>query len=174
MNLDAIGTLGEKIGLFAIVVLVGFVICKLVAKLLVDVTIWSNPDSQQLSGDPETQEPSYDPADHAPGLHVYSAYGERQRLVKKNPSEDVIRATIRRLDWVEGFHHVWLVTSPGVSLEVSGSLDPNYGLSSAYRDLNNSTMRVIKDPPSSVEQMEDLLVSFHVGDGRWENLNEYE
>ena len=39
---DAIGTIGQKIGLFAILVLVAFVISKLVARFLADVTTWSN------------------------------------------------------------------------------------------------------------------------------------
>ena len=175
MSLESFGIAAEKIGLIAVVVLVGFVISKLVARFLVDVTVWSNPGNQENSSDPtDAREQSGDPADEIPGLHVFSEYGGQGKSVNKNPTEEIIRSTIRRLDWVDGFHHVWLVTPPGESLEVSGSLDPDYGLSSAYRDWSNNVVRVIKEPPISVDQMEDLLVSFHLGDGRWEKLNEYE
>lgn len=174
MNWDAIGTTEQKIALVAIVILVGFVISKLVANILVDVTIWSNTGTRRHSGDPDAQERSDEPTDDVPGLHVLTDYEAQQILVDKNPTEDVIRATIRSLDWHEGFHRVLLVTSPGVSLEVSGSLDPDYGLSSTHRDLNNSIIRSIKEPPISVAHLEDLLVSFHLGDGRWEKTNEYE
>ena len=175
MSWDAIATMAEKIGLIAIVVLVGFVISKLVARLLVDVTIWSNTDTKEQRSDPaDALELSIDSYDWCPGLHVLSADGAQDRLVDKNPTVDIIRATIGSLDWAEGFHHVVLVTSPGVSLEVGGSLDPDIGLSSSYADENNSVVRIIRDAPVSVEHMEDLLVSFHLGDGRWEKLNEYE
>lgn len=175
MSWDAIGTMGEKIGLITIVVLVGFVISKLVARFLVDVTIWSNTGTkEQRSGPPDALELSVDSVDWCPGLHVFSADEAQDRLVDKNPTVDIIRATIRSLDWVEGFHHVVLVTSPGVSLEVGGSLDPDTGLSSSYVDENNSIVRIIRDAPLSVKHMEDLLVSFHSGDGRWEKYNEYE
>jgi len=172
---EAIGAIGEKIGLFAIVVFLGYVILKLVAWFLVDVTIWSNTDTQELSGDPtDAQEPSDDPVEEIPGLHVLSEYGDQHRFLDKNPTEETIRATIRGLDWVGGFHQVLLVKSPGVSLEVGGSLHPDDGLASVYRDWQNNIYRVTREPPTTVKNMEDLLVSFHLGDGRWEQTYNYE
>lgn len=174
MSWDAIGTIGEKIGLLAVFVLVGFVIAKLLARFLAHVTFWSHPDAQEPSDDPNAEEPGRDPADDEPGLHVFSDYCDQYGLVEKNPTEDTIRAAVRGLDWVEGFHIVMLVKSPGVCLDVGGSLDPEYGLSSTYRDSYDSIVKVIKEPPISVKHMEDLLVSFHLGDGRWDKLNEYD
>jgi len=169
VNWDAIGTIGEKIGLIAVAVLVVYVFVKVVAGLLANLAVWSNSDTQEPIDEPtDTQKPSGDPVDDVPGLHVLSEYGDEHRFVDKNPAEKTIRATIRSLDWVGGFHQVVLVTSPGVSLEVGGSLDPDDGLSSVYRDSKNNIYRVTGEPPTTVENMEDLLVSFYLGDGRWE------
>jgi len=169
VNWDAIETIGEKIGLIAVAVLVVYVFVKVVAGLLANLAVWSNSDAQEPIDEPtDTQKPSGDPVDDVPGLHVLSEYGDEHRFVDKNPVEKTIRATIRSLDWVGGFHQVVLVTSPGVSLEVGGSLDPDDGLSSVYRDSKNNIHRVTREPPTTVENMEDLLVSFYLGDGRWE------
>ena len=175
MSWEAIGTVGEKIGLLAIVVFLAHVILKLVAGFLVDVTIWSNTDTQEQSRDPtDAQESSDDSVEDIPGLHVLSEVGDQHRLLDKNPTEETIRTTIRGLDWVGGFHQVILVTSPGVSLEVGGSLDQDDGLASVYRDWKNKIYRVTREPPTTIENMEDLLVSFHLGDGRWEEMYDYE
>jgi hypothetical protein len=172
---EAIETIGQKIGLFAIVVFLGYVILRLVARFLVDVTIWSNTDTQELSGDATgAQESGDEPVEAIPGLHVLSEYGDQHRFLDKSPTEETIRTTIRGLDWVGGFHQVLLVTAPGVSLEVGGSLDPDDGLASVHRDLKNKVYRVTREPPTTVENMEDLLVSFHLGDGRWEQMYDYE
>ena len=122
----------------------------------------------------QAEEPGGVPVPDAAGLHVFSEYGDQYRFVDKNPTEETIRTTIRSLDWVGGFHEVILVASPGVSLEVSGSLDPADGLSSVYRDSKNKKYAVTREPPSTVENMEDLLVSFYSGDGRWKRMYVYE
>ncbi|MGI9235882.1 MAG: hypothetical protein ACR2QZ_00700 [Woeseiaceae bacterium] len=174
MNWESIGTIGEKVGILAIVVVLAYVILKGVVALLVDLVNWSNTDAQDLSGDPADQELSGDPANDVPGLHVLSEHGDQHRFIDENPTEKTIRMTMTSLNWVDGFHQVVLVTSPGVSLEVGGSLHPEDGLSSVYRDWKNRIHRVTKEPPTTVENMEDLLVSFHLGDGRWEQMYDYE
>ena len=174
MSWDAIVPIADKIGLVAVVILAGFIIAKLVAKYLVDVAIWSNKSPEETSDESGTQEASDDPPDNALGLHVYAVDAGEHRIVDKSPTEGLIRDTIRSVDWAGGFHLVWLVKPSGESLEVGGSFAPDIGLSSAYRDVTGVIMKVIKEPPVSVEHMEDLLVSFHRGDGRWEQLNEYE
>ena len=142
-------------------VFLAYQILKRAIGLLVDLAFESNTS---------TEEPGGEPVPDVPGLHVWSEYGAEDRLVDKNPTEETIRATIRGLDWIGGFHQVFLVTSPGVSLEVGGSLDPDDGLSSAYRDLKRKIFRVVTEPPTTVENMEDLLVSFYLGDGQWERM----
>lgn len=46
--------------------------------------------------------------------------------------------------------------------------------SGAYRDRNNDDYRVIREAPTSIENMEDLLDSFHFGERRWEEMSDYE
>lgn len=143
-----------------------YLLLKRMVGFLASLVVWSNKDPQELSGDPTiTKESSDDPIDYVPGLHVLSEFGAEHRFVDKNPTEEIIRATIRGLDWIDGFHQVLLVTSPGISLEVGGSLDPEDGLASVYRDEKNEIFRVTREPPTTVENMVDLLVSFHLGDG---------
>ncbi|MDJ0904559.1 MAG: hypothetical protein QNI96_00965 [Woeseiaceae bacterium] len=174
MSWDAIVPIADKIGLVAVVILAGFIIAKLVAKYLVDVAIWSSKSPDEPKDDSIPEKASDDPPDNAPGLHVYAVDADEHRIVDKSPAEGLIRDTIRSVDWAGGFHLVWLVKPSGESLEVGGSLAPDIGLSSAYRDSSGIITKVIKEPPASVEHMEDLLVSFHRGDGRWEQLTEYE
>ena len=164
-----------KVGVVIGAGLLAYVVLKILARFIVDLVAWSNTDTQELEEDPtSTRESSGDSADDVPGLHVLSDYGAQHTFVDKHPTEEIIRATIRSLDWVDGFHQVLLVTSPGVSLEVGGSLDPDHGLASVHRDWKNEIYRVTREPPTSVRNMEDLLVSFHLGDGRWEQMYDYE
>jgi hypothetical protein len=115
-----------------------------------------------------------DPPDgRAIGLHVLSDFGDNYEFVSEAPNRPLIMSTIRALDWRNGFHQVILVTEPGVSMEVGGSLDPSDGLSSIYQDEKNDIYRVTAKPPSTVDEMEAILVSFLHGDGRWEQMYEY-
>lgn len=168
-------TLLTKAGVVIAVGLLAYLILRIVVGFLVDLVTWSSRDTREQSSDStEAQERSADPVDDVPGLHVLSDYGAEHRFVDRNPTEETIRATIRSLDWVGGFHQVLLVTSPGVSLEVGGSLDPEDGLASVYRDSKNEVFRVTREPPTTVRNMEDLLVSFFLGDGRWEQMYDYD
>ncbi len=169
MNWGTITTIGEKVAILAIAALVIYVVLKVVVGALVDLFGAPREDDQKPGDHPAGE----DPVEDVPGLHVLSEYGERHTLVDESPTEEAIRATIRRLEWVEGFHQVVLVTAPGVSLEVGGSLDPSVGLSSVHRDRRNRIHRVTEEPPTTVNDMEDLLVSFHRGDGRWERMYDY-
>jgi len=154
-----------KVVVFIGIVFLAYVVLKRVVGLLVELCFGS---------DIHTEEPSGDPLPDVPGLHVLSEYGAQHKFVDNTPTEETIRVTVRGLDWVEGFHQVLLVTSPGVSLEVGGSLDPQDGLASVYRDCKNEIFRVTREPPTTVENMEELLVSFYLGDGRWEQMYDYE
>ena len=164
-----------KLGILIGALLVGYVVVRLVAGLLADVTLWANEDTGGSDeGSADDQEQSGEWVGTTPGLHVFSDYGATHILVDKNPTERTIRQTVRGLDWAGGFHQVLLVTSPGVSLEVGGSLDPEDGLSSMFSDVYKDVYRVIRKPPDSVRMMEDLLVSFHSGDGRWEHMADFD
>ena len=108
------------------------------------------------------------------GLHVLTNFPTERVFVTDSPVEADIVETIRDLDWRNGFHQVILVTSPGVSMEVGGSLEPGVGLSSVYRDLNNRIYRVTRYPPETTMEMEKILLSFHAGDNEWEEMYIYD
>ena len=155
----------------AVVLFLAYVVLRVVIGFLVDLSLGSHVQKEEPSGDPEDGD---DPVEDVPGLHVLSDYGSRYGLVDKYPTEKSIRATIRSLDWVGGFHQVVLVTSPGVSLEVGGSLDPDDGLAAVYRHSKYKTFQCPTKPPATIENMEDLLVSFYFGDGRWKQMYDFE
>ena len=115
-----------------------------------------------------------DPVGSVVGLHVLTDFAGGHIYITENPTPEIIVKTIRDLDWVNGFHQVIITSSPGVSMEVGGSLRSEDGLSSVYRDTNNRIYRVTKVPPSTVEQMEKILLSFHAGNNKWEKMYEYE
>lgn len=155
----------------AVVLFLVYVVSRVVIGFLVDLSLGSYVQAEEPSGDPVDGD---DPVEDVPGLHVLSEYGSQHGLVDKHPTEKSIRATIRSLDWVGGFHQVVLVTSPGVSLEVGGSLDPDDGLAAVYRHSKNKTFQCPAKPPTTIENMEDLLVSFYFGDGRWKQMYDFE
>lgn len=115
-----------------------------------------------------------DPVLDNPGLHVLSGFADTHAYLTPNPSEDEIRRAIAPLDWEGGFHQVFLVKSPGKAIEVGGSLDPEHGLSSVYRDNAHEIYRVTREPPTTVAEMEAILLSFHRGDGLWETMFIYD
>ena len=172
---ETVVTILDKIGFLVVVVLVVYLFLKVVVGFLVDQFMGSGTDNdQQVVGSAEPRDFRDDPIEGDRGLHVVSDYEGGHRLVDRRPTERIIRATIRNLDWVDGFHHVIIVTSPGVSLTVSGSLDPGIGLSASYMDRKKEVHKITREPPATVENMEDLLVSFYRGDGRWKQMYVYE
>jgi hypothetical protein len=104
----------------------------------------------------------------SPGLHVLSEFANEHRLITDTPTEDAIRETIRLLDWERGFHQVFLVVAPGEAIEVGGSLRPQDGFSSVYRNNGQSIFRVTREPPKTIDDLEYILLSFYRGDGLWE------
>ena len=114
------------------------------------------------------------PENEVVGLHVLTNFPTEHVFVTASPVEADIVETIRKLDWRNGFHQVILVTSPGVSMEVGGSLEPGVGLSSVYRDLSNRIYRVTRYPPKTTMEMEKILLSFHAGDNEWEEMFIYD
>ncbi len=164
-----------KIGIAIGACVLGYIVVRIVAGFLADVITWSGSEIGDKGDHPTDPEEDTDESiEHVPGLHVLSDYGAEHTFVDKFPTEQTICATIRGLDWLEGFHQVLLVTSPGVCFEVGGSLHPEDGLSSSYSDSKKGVFKVISESPSSVAHMEELMVSFYRGDGRWERLNVYD
>ena len=153
----------------------GYLVVRAVAGLLTSLAAWSSPEARETPDRSTDADDKLDAAIYGvPGLHVVSDYGADHCFADQHPTEKTIRKTLRSLDWLGGFHQVILVTSPGVSFEVGGSLDPSDGLSSSYSDSQEGVFKVINEGPKSVAEMESLMVSFYRGDGRWERLNDYE
>ena len=165
VELSQVLTFLGKVAAFIVIVYLAFQVLKRVFGLLVNMVY--EPYTR-------TEEPVGIVIPDVPGLYVLSGEDSQFSVVGHNPEEESIRTTIRSLDWDGGFHAVFLVRSRGVSLEVGGSLDPDIGLSSAYRDRKNDDYRVIREAPATVKSMEDLLVSFHLGERRWEQMSDYE
>ena len=164
-----------KFGIAIGAVVLGYGVVWIVSNMLASVAVWSSPDARNQGDVPSgAKEESGEEIESVPGLHVLSSFPSEHRLVDKSPTEKTIRATIRDLDWLGGFHQVLLVTSPGICFAVSGSLDPDHGLSSSFSDEKKGVYLVIKEPPASVAKMEELMVSYYYGDGRWKRMSTYE
>lgn len=118
--------------------------------------------------------PEADNIDGYVGLHLLSNYGEEYKFLTKTPTPTEISSTLDELDWVNGFHQIVLVTEEGVSMEVGGSLSPSNGLSSVYRNAHKDEHRVTREPPETILEMEEILLSFHARDGVWEKMFVYE
>ncbi len=108
------------------------------------------------------------------GIHVIPNFGADPTVFSSTISDDAIRAALRSVDWINGFHQVIVVTSPGISMEVGGSLDPQHGLSAMYRDRHDRLDAVIVDPPETVTEMESILISFIRQDDSWRQEYEFD
>lgn len=107
-----------------------------------------------------------DPVESRAGIHVVSNFGDEEVFFSTEISAQAIRRALQLVDWEEGFHAVTVVLTPGVSMDVSGSLDPQHGLSAMYRNRHEHREAVIREAPESVEQMEAILLAFiEPGDG---------
>ena len=165
-----------KIGLGIGAVFVGYLVSKVVAGFLVSVFVWARPvrNTPSVSADADEVEEQGESMYAIPGLHVISGFGAEHTIVDENPTEQSIQRTIEGLDWLDDFHQVMLVTPSGAWFEVSGSLDPEYGLSSAYGDSRKGGFKVINEAPTSVAYLKDLMLSYFRGDGRWASRSEYD
>ncbi|RXR06102.1 hypothetical protein [Pseudoxanthomonas composti] len=128
------------------------------------------PVSSQL----ETDAWRSDPAESEVGIHVVPNFGDDPAVSSPTISNDAIHAALRSVDWINGFHQVVVVTSPGISMEVSGSLDPGHGLSALYRDRHNRSEAVIIDPPETIDEMENILIAFVRQQDTWRQKFEFD
>ncbi|MFL6587832.1 MAG: hypothetical protein ACJ8GV_13240 [Luteimonas sp.] len=115
-----------------------------------------------------------DPVESNVGIHLIPNFGDDSTIYFPKISEDAVRSALRSVDWVNGFHQVVVVLSPGTSMEVGGSLDPDHGLSAVYRNRNEQTEAVTKYAPETVDDMEAILIAFlKLGDD-WTRVQEFE
>ena len=115
-----------------------------------------------------------DPIESKVGIHVIPNFGDSPTVYSPKISDKAVRSALRSVDWVNGFHQVVVVLSPGISMEVGGSLNPDHGLSAVYRNRNEQTEAVTKSAPETVDDMEAILIAFLKPGGGWTRVQEFE
>jgi hypothetical protein len=115
-----------------------------------------------------------DPVESKVGIHVVPNFGDDPTVYSPTISEDAVRSALQSVDWVDGFNQVVVVLSPGTSMEVGGSLNPDHGLSAVYRNRNEQIEAVTKDAPETVADMEAILVAFLKPGNSWTRVREFE
>ncbi|WP_299211812.1 hypothetical protein [uncultured Aquimarina sp.] len=103
-------------------------------------------------------------------LMVLSNYGVEEKIVSKSTTSEQIKETMSGINW-NNFHQVVLSTDNSNWIEVGGNLNED-GLSSMYEE--NGQQFIINKPPSSIEHMTDILLSYFYGDGRFKRENKFE
>ncbi len=95
-------------------------------------------------------------------LLVLSDYGLNEELKLKNPSKSDIISTMKSINW-NLFHQVLLSKNGSDWIEVGGNLAED-GLSVMYE--KNNEQFVIDNPPSNIEQLTEILLSYLNNDGK--------
>lgn len=103
-------------------------------------------------------------------LTVLSNYGAEEKIISDNTTIEQIRETMKELDWND-FHQVILLIDNSNWIEVGGNLNED-GLSSIYEE--NGKQFIINKPPSSVEHMTEILISYFNRDGKFKKENKFE
>jgi hypothetical protein len=94
------------------------------------------------------------------GIHLLSNYGSKHDFLNTTISSTIIAEELLKLDWKNNFYQFVVVSEPGISMEVGGSLNGIDGLSAMYTDRHQRIQGVIKQPPESVKEMQNILNSF--------------
>ena len=103
-------------------------------------------------------------------LMLLSNYGAEEKIISDSTTIEQIKNTMNELDW-NNFHQVILSTDNSNWIEVGGNLNED-GLSSMYEE--NGKQFIINEPPSSVEHMTKILISYFNGDGKYKKENKFE
>jgi hypothetical protein len=115
-----------------------------------------------------------DPIESRIGTHVIPNFGDDPARFSSEISEAGIRTALKSVDWESGFHQVIVVTAPGVSMEVGGSLDPDHGLSAVYRNRHERTELITRDAPRSIAELEAILLAFAKNDDSWRKIRAFD
>jgi len=115
-----------------------------------------------------------EPSESIIGIHLLSEYGSKYRFISKQVSSEIIQTELGKLDWKHKFYQFVVVIKPGISMEVGGSLNQHDGLSAMYRNRHKKVDAVIISPPTSVNQMAEILLSFIKADGTWKEKYAFE
>ena len=115
-----------------------------------------------------------DPIESKVGVHVVPNFGDDPTAFTAAISEETVRAALKSVDWVNGFHQVIVVTSPGTSMEVGGSLDPEHGLSAVYRNRSEGIELVTREAPATILQLEAILLAFLEPGDSWRQVQDFD
>lgn len=107
------------------------------------------------------------------GVHLLLANGENIH-VSSELKFSIIKDKLNSLDWINNFYQFVVVTQPGVSMEVGGSLNGVDGLSAMYRNRQDRVDAVIKNPPESFYEMEKILEEFLKPNNVWMQKYDFE
>jgi len=103
-------------------------------------------------------------------LMLLSNYGAEEKKISDSTTIEQIKSTMNELDW-NNFHQVILSSDNTNWIEVGGNLNED-GLSSMYEE--DGKQFIINEPPSSVEHMTEILISYFNGDGKYKKENKFE
>lgn len=96
-------------------------------------------------------------------LTVIENYGSRVKEISLSANPHEIINTMNSINWKD-FHQVVLAKDKNNWIEVGGNITDD-GLSVIYAEEKNQY--IITDPPTTVEQMTAILLSYLAGDGRF-------
>ena len=114
-----------------------------------------------------------DPVESRVGVHVIPNFGDDPTVFSSDISPQAVQAALHSVDWGSGFHQVVVVISPGISMEVSGSLNPEHGLSAVYRNRLKGIEAVTKDAPEGISGLEAILLAFVRRNDSWRQVQEF-
>lgn len=114
------------------------------------------------------------PVESRIGTHMIPNFGDDPTRFSPETTGTSIRTALESVDWENGFHQVVVVTSPGVSMEVGGSLDPDHGLSAVYRNRRERIELITKVAPRSIAELEIILLAFAKQDDSWRTIREFD
>jgi len=103
-------------------------------------------------------------------LWTLSNYGEKEKTISENVTNDDIDRIMNSLNWNE-FHQVILEKKNGDFIEVSGNLGED-GLSVLYQEGENQKVIVI--PPTTISEMIYFLKSYMSGNEEFKSKYEFE
>ena len=108
-----------------------------------------------------------DPIESKQGIHLLSDYGRGHHYLSSNLEIANVQSELNKLNWTKNFLQFVVVTQPGISMEVGGSLNGIDGLAGVYRNRLSSTEAYTFKAPESVKEMEEILKSFLRNDNSW-------
>ena len=115
-----------------------------------------------------------DPVESQSGIHVISNFGADLSVFSVEINEGAVSDALKSVDWENGFHQIVVVLSPGTSMEVGGSLNPEHGLSAVYRNRTERLEAVTKNAPETVSDMEAILLAFLKPGDTWKKDRDFE